>query len=174
MNLNSTALTGKASIDKPWLNFYPESFRNITVPKMTLENFLKTKNPDSNRIAFEYYGKKYTWGQIWNEVELAAKALKAIGFQQNDRIPVFIQAVPAHFILLLAAEKIGAALICRDDIPEELCFAIRKSKASTVFVHDYISKEDEELFRQTTPMTRMIKISPYDYTVKENMPGYIR
>lgn len=174
MNLNSTALTGKASIDKPWLNFYPESFRNITVPKMTLENFLKTKNPDLNRIAFEYYGKKYTWGQIWNEVELAAKALKAIGFQQNDRIPVFIQAVPAHFILLLAAERIGAALICRDDIPEELCFAIRKSKASTVFVHDYISKEDEELFRQTTPMTRMIKISPYDYTAKENMPGYIR
>lgn len=174
MNMTMATLTGKASIDKPWLNFYPESFRNITVPKVTLESFLKTKNPDLDRIAFEYYGTKYSWKQIWDESDIAARALKAIGFQQDDRIPVFIQAVPAHFILLLAAEKIGATLICRDDVPEELCFAIRKSKASTAFVHDYISKEDEELFRQTTPMTRMIKVSPYDYTVKENMPDYVR
>ena len=27
--------TGKASIDKPWLNFYPEGLRNLDVPKIT-------------------------------------------------------------------------------------------------------------------------------------------
>ena len=37
---------------------------------------------------------------------------------------------------------------------------------------DYTSKEDEELFRATTPMTRMIKISPYDYADKDAMPEY--
>lgn len=72
----------------------------------------------------------------------------------------------------MAAERIGATIICRDDIPEELCFAIRKSKADTAFVMDYTSKEDEELFRATTPMTRMIKISPYDYADKDAMPEY--
>ena len=173
MNLNTTGLTGKASIDKPWLKFYPEPFQNIEVPKITLESFLKMKNPDESRDAIEYYGKTYTWKDFWAEVETAAKALKVIGFGEGDRIPVFVQAVPAHYILLLAAEKIGAALICRDDTPEELCFAIRKSKASTAFVHDYVSKEDEELFRATTPMTRMIKVSPYDYADKSSMPDYI-
>lgn len=83
-----------------------------------------------------------------------------------------MQSVPAHYILLMAAERIGATIICRDDIPEELCFAIRKSKADTAFVMDYTSKEDEELFRATTPMTRMIKISPYDYADKDAMPEY--
>ena len=166
-------LTGKASIDKPWLNYYPEPFKNIEVPKMTVEAFLKMKNPDENRYAFEYYGRKYTWKEIWREVDVAAKALKAIGFGEGNRIPVFVQAVPAHYILLLAAERIGAALICRDDTPEELCFAIRKSKSDTAFVHDYISKEDEELFRATTPMTRMIKVSPYDYADKNSMPEYV-
>lgn len=173
MTLNTTGLTGKASIDKPWLNFYPEPFKNIEVPKITVEAFLKMKNPDESKYAIEYYGNRYTWKELWEEVEIAARALKAIGFGEGDRIPMFIQAVPSHYILLLAAEKIGAALICRDDVPEELCFAIRKSKASTAFVHDYISKDDEELFRTTTPMKRMVKVSPYDYADKSSMPDYV-
>ena len=37
-------LTGKPSIDKPWLQFYPEQLRNVEVPKMTIEEFLKYKN----------------------------------------------------------------------------------------------------------------------------------
>jgi len=166
-------MTGKASIDKPWLNFYPEPFKNIEVPKMTLEAFLKMKNPDESKYAVEYYGRKYTWKEIWKEVGIAARALKALGFGEGQRIPVFVQAVPAHYILLLAAERIGAAIICRDDTPEELCFAIRKSKADTAFVHDYISKEDEELFRATTPMKRMIKVSPFDYADRSCIPDYI-
>ena len=165
-------MTGKPSIDKPWLNFYPEPFKNIEVPKMTVEAFLKMKNPDENRVALEYYGHKFTWKELWKEVDLAARALRALGFEEGDRIPVFLQAVPAHYILLLAAERIGAALICRDDTPEELCFAIRKSKSDTVFVHDYISKEDEELFRKTTPMTHMIKVSPFDYANKHDIADY--
>lgn len=68
--------TGKASIDKPWLNFYPEGLRNLDVPKITIESFLKMKNPDENKIAFEYYGNKITWKQLWEEVDIAARALK--------------------------------------------------------------------------------------------------
>ncbi|RHK62399.1 hypothetical protein DW054_10345 [Dorea formicigenerans] len=165
-------LTGKPSVDKPWLQFYPEQLRNVEVPKMTIEEFLKFKNQDENRIAFEYYGNKITWKTLWEEVDKAARSLKVLGYGDGRRIPLFLQSVPAHYILLMAAERIGATIICRDDIPEELCFAIRKSKADTAFVMDYTSKEDEELFRATTPMTRMIKISPYDYADKDAMPEY--
>lgn len=171
--MNQIELTGKPSIDKPWLKFYPEALRNVEVPKMTVANFLKYKNPDENKVAFEYYGNKITWKCLWEEVDTAARALAALGFKKGDRIPTFLLSVPAHFILLLAAEKVGAALICRDDIPEELCFAIRKSRASVAFVHDYLSKEDEELFRATTPMKRMIKVSPYDYADRTSMVDYV-
>ena len=86
---------------------------------------------------------------------------------------MFLPSTPAHYIILLAAERIGTAIICRDDIPEELCFAIRKSKSNTAFVMDYTSKEDEQLFRETTPMTRMIKVSPYCYADKASVPDYV-
>ena len=131
------------------------------------------KNPDENKIAFEYYGNKITWKQLWAEVDIAARALKALGFEEGDRVPSFMVSTPAQYILLLAAERVGVAIICRDDEPEELCYAIRKSRTDTVFAMDYISKEDEELFRETTPMTRMIKVSPFEYADKSQMKDYV-
>lgn len=173
MENTGATLTGKASVDKPWLQFYPEALRNVEVPTITVETFLRAKNPDENKIAFEYYGNKITWKEFWGEVDKAAKSLKILGFGEGNRIPVFLQSVPAHFILLIAAERIGAAIICRDDIPEELCFAIRKSKSETTFVMDYTSKSDEDLFRATTPMKRVIKVSPYDYADRKSVPDYV-
>lgn len=173
MENTGATLTGKASVDKPWLQFYPEALRNVEVPTITVETFLRAKNPDENIIAFEYYGNKITWKEFWGEVDKAAKSLKILGFGEGNRIPVFLQSVPAHFILLIAAERIGAAIICRDDIPEELCFAIRKSKSETAFVMDYTSKSDEDLFRATTPMKRVIKVSPYDYADRKSVPDYV-
>lgn len=173
MENTGATLTGKASVDKPWLQFYPEALRNVEVPTITVETFLRAKNPDENKIAFEYYGNKITWKEFWGEVDKAAKSLKILGFGEGNRIPVFLQSVPAHFILLIAAERIGAAIICRDDIPEELCFAIRKSKSETAFVMDYTSKSDEDLFRATTPMKRVIKVSPYDYADRKFVPDYV-
>lgn len=173
MENTGATLTGKASVDKPWLQFYPEALRNVEVPTITVETFLRAKNPDENKIAFEYYGNKITWKEFWGEVDKAAKSLKILGFGEVNRIPVFLQSVPAHFILLIAAERIGAAIICRDDIPEELCFAIRKSKSETAFVMDYTSKSDEDLFRATTPMKRVIKVSPYDYADRKSVPDYV-
>lgn len=173
MENTGATLTGKASVDKPWLQFYPEALRNVEVPTITVETFLRAKNPDENKIAFEYYGNKITWKEFWGEVDKAAKSLKILGFGEGNRIPVFLQSVPAHFILLIAAERIGAAIICRDDIPEELCFSIRKSKSETAFVMDYTSKSDEDLFRATTPMKRVIKVSPYDYADRKSVPDYV-
>lgn len=173
MENTGATLTGKASVDKPYLQFYPEALRNVEVPTITVETFLRAKNPDENKIAFEYYGNKITWKEFWGEVDKAAKSLKILGFGEGNRIPVFLQSVPAHFILLIAAERIGAAIICRDDIPEELCFAIRKSKSETAFVMDYTSKSDEDLFRATTPMKRVIKVSPYDYADRKSVPDYV-
>ena len=36
MNSSTAELTGKASVDKPWLKFYPEAFQNRKVPKWRL------------------------------------------------------------------------------------------------------------------------------------------
>ncbi|MDO5410583.1 MAG: AMP-binding protein [Lachnospiraceae bacterium] len=169
---NNCVLTGKPSIDRPWLNFYPEVFRDLTVPVCSVTEFLKNQNTDWNRPAIEYYGRQYNWHEFWGYVDATAKALKAIGVKKGDRIPVFLQAVPEHLFLLLGAEKLGAAMICRDDTTDELCFAIRKSESSLVFAPDYISKEEEDQFLAETPMKRMVLVSPYTYADRAGIPDY--
>lgn len=90
MESTGIKLTGKASIDKPWLKFYPEELRNMETPVITVEKFLRAKNPDENKIAFEYYGNKITWKELWEEVDKAAKSLKVLGFGEGNRIPVIL------------------------------------------------------------------------------------
>lgn len=36
MESTGIKLTGKASIDKPWLKFYPEELRNMETPVITV------------------------------------------------------------------------------------------------------------------------------------------
>ena len=38
MENTGATLTGKASVDKPWLQFYPEALRNVEVPTITSAN----------------------------------------------------------------------------------------------------------------------------------------
>lgn len=173
MSYNSM-LTGKPSIDRPWLNFYPEQIRNLSAPECSVTQFLKDQNVCEDALAIEYYGRRYSWAQLWALVNRTAKALKAIGVERGDRIPVFLQAVPEYLLLLLAAEKLGAAILCRDDTPDELCYAIRKSRATFAFFPDYVSAEEEQQYLNETPLERMITVSPYTYADRACIPDYVR
>lgn len=172
MDTNKT-MTGKASVDRPWLNFYPEEMRSLTLPEYGVTEFLEKQNPDKTKPALEYYGRIFSWNEIWDLVERAAKALRVLGFQEGSYIPSFLLAVPEHLILLLAAEKIGAILLCRDDVPEEIAYAIRKSKSEIIFAPDYMSRADEEKYLAETPMKRIVRISPYTYADRSSIPDYV-
>ena len=165
--------TGKASVDRPWLDFYPEQLRNLALPTCGVSEFLKQQNPDQEKPALEYYGRVFTWTEVWSLVDKTARALKAFGFGEGSYIPSFLLAVPEHLLLLLAAERIGAILLCRDDTPEELAYTIRKSKSSVIFAPDYISREDEALLLAETPLKRIVKVSPYTYADRASIPDYV-
>ena len=47
-----------------------------------------------------------------------------ITLNKNDKIVVFLRTVPEFIFTLLAAEKIGAAILCHDGEPEEKAAAI--------------------------------------------------
>lgn len=171
--IETKELTGKASIDRPWMKYYPEPMRNLEIPALGVTEFLKAQNPDQTKPAIEYYGRILTWTELWSITDRVAKSLKVLGFGEGSYIPSFLLAVPEHLMLLLAAERIGAILLCRDDTPEELAYAIRKSKSSIIFAHDYISREEEELYLAETSMRRIVKVSPYTYAKREEIPDYI-
>ena len=173
MNENAM-LTGKPSIDRPWMKFYPEVLRGIQVPACTVEQYLSVRAADPNVIAMHYYGVDITWGTVFRKVDATARALQVLGVKQGDQIPVFLRSVPEFIYLLLAAERIGASLLCRDNTLEENIEAVQKANAKVIFVHDFFSKAEIEAYREQTNVNTYVIVPALESGDRAAMPVYLQ
>lgn len=94
MNEN-VMLTGKPSIDRPWMKFYPDVLRGIQVPACTVEQYLSVRAADPNVIAMHYYGVDITWGTVFRKVDATARALQVLGVKRgpDPRVPAFCAGI---------------------------------------------------------------------------------
>ena len=170
--MKASVLTGKPSIDRPWMKFYPDIVRQLRVPECSLQEYLKANCPGTDKTAIHYYGTDICWETLFEQSELTAKALRAIGFKCGDQIPVFFRSVPEFIFLLIAAEKIGASLLCRDNTIGENAEAVKVSGAKVVFAHDYLTKTEQKAYKKVG-VERFIILSPYRMADKSQMPEHI-
>lgn len=98
IEMSEMILTGKPSVDRPWLKYYPKALLdNLQVPACTLTQYLQFNMPGLDVTAMHYYGTDVTWAKIFADTERVAKALKAVGFGVGDQVPVFLRSVPEFF-----------------------------------------------------------------------------
>ncbi len=170
-NMNTT--TKKASVDRPWLQYYPEELRNFIPSDDTLTDFIIKNNAQTNKEVIEYYGKTFTLDDVLAETDKAAKAFTALGVKENDRIVVFLRTVPEFIFTLLAAEKIGASIVCHDGEPEEKAAAISEANAKVAVCFDFVSAQEEKVYYDNSKLQKLVLISPYTYAKKDEIPDYI-
>lgn len=169
------SLTGKPSIDRPWLQYYPKQLiEGLTVPTLSVGEYLKQNRSKENIAAISYYGNDITWDELAVFVDKTAKALSAVGFKEGDQIPVFLRSVPEFIYLFLAAEKIGASILCRDNSVKENADAIKKSGASIIFAHDFISQEDLNTYRKAAGVQQVVLVKPLQSGNVNKMPAYCK
>lgn len=170
----TSVLTGKPSVDRPWMKFYPQVLLDmIQLPHCTLDQYLHDHCPGMDVPAIEFYGEEVVWETIFAEAEEIARSLRAVGFGEGDQIPTFWHLVPDFIPMLLAAEKIGASILCRDNTVEENVEAAVKSGAKTIFVHDYLSQQALEKFREGGIET-VIVLPALHHGKRESMPEHIK
>ena len=132
-------MTGKPSIDRPWMQYYPpQLIEGLAIPDSTIYEYLKERCPGEDVVAIHYYGNEITWKTVYEETDRVARALRATGFGEGDEIPVFLRTVPEFIYLLLAAEKIGASILCRDNTLKENCEEVRKSGAKMIIEQHFL------------------------------------
>ena len=163
-----------ASIEKPWLQYYPEPLRNFVPAEDTLTDFILKNNDRTDKEVVEFYGKTFTLDDIVAETDRVAKGFTALGVKENDRIVVFLRTVPEFIFTLLAAEKIGAAILCHDGEPEEKAAAIADADAKVAICFDFVSASEEKVFYNNSNLEKLVLVSPYTYSVREAMPEYIQ
>lgn len=172
--MNSMNKTGKASIDRPWLQHYPSALlENIRMPICTLRKYMHYNAPGLDSVAIHYYGNNILWKDIFDQADACARSFRALGFGEGSQIPVFLRSVPEFIYLLLAAEKIGASLLCRDNTLSENVEAVVKARARTIIAHDFLTMEEKMAYMQAG-VKKIVLVSPCNLCKRSDMPEYIQ
>lgn len=172
---NEKRVKRKPSEERRWMKYYPEALlKQIQRPDCTLWEYLEQHCPGRNEAAIHYYGEDITWKTVFEESTKCAKSLKAMGFGEGDQIPVFFRLVPNFVFLLLAAEKIGASLLCRDNTLLENVEAVSRADAKAIFAHDFLSKKEMKTYCENAGVKKMILLNPLYYGEESTLPEYIK
>jgi acetyl-CoA synthetase len=95
--------------DAPWVKWFIGAKYNIV--NDALDKHVKSWR--KNKVAFIFEGepgdvKKYTFNDLYIEVNKLANALRKIGIKKGDRIGIYLPMIPELPIAMLACAKIGA------------------------------------------------------------------
>ena len=76
-------LTGVSSIDKAWLKFYDDQNISNQTPKSTIyENLYEHNKNHLDEVAIEYYGKKITYRELFENIDKTAKSFIKAGIKK--------------------------------------------------------------------------------------------
>lgn len=100
---------GHTSIDKPWLKYFSEEEIMASIPKKTCYEMLFDNNKMyKDSCAFEYLGKKISYGTFFEMIENAKKALIASNVKKGDIVTICSITTPEVLALFYALNRIGA------------------------------------------------------------------
>lgn len=107
MNSENTR-TGKASVDRPWMQFY-EGINIPDIPKQTIyDTIAKTCMSNPDRVAIEYFSTSITYGQLLADIDRTADAFIAAGVRPGDYVSLCMITTPESICSFYALAKIGA------------------------------------------------------------------
>ena len=102
-------ITGKASLDKPWLKYYEEDDIVKDIPRKTIYEYIYDSNVDHlDRIAINYLDTEITYEELFDKIDETAKALLSAGVKEDDYVSVVSPTTPETIYLFYALAKIGA------------------------------------------------------------------
>jgi acetyl-CoA synthetase len=95
--------------DAPWVKWFVGAKYNIVHD--ALDKHVKSWR--KNKVAYIFEGepgdvKKYTYNDLYIEVNKLACALKKIGVKKGDRVGIYLPMIPELPIAMLACAKVGA------------------------------------------------------------------
>ena len=104
-------LTGYPSIDKPWMKYYSEEDKQCSIPACTMYDFIWDRNKEYlNDTAMLYMGKKYTYGELFENIDKVAKAFQSMGIGVGDKVAICSVTTPEIIYAIYALNKIGATV----------------------------------------------------------------
>lgn len=132
-------LTGYPSIDKPWLKYYSDEAINAPLPECTIYEYLWENNKDHlDDVALIYFGKKITYGELFENIDTIASALIFRGIKEGDTITLCTLTTPETIYCIYAAGKLG--VLCNIVEPrvnaESIVMRINETNSKVLIILD--------------------------------------
>lgn len=118
-------MTGYPSIDKPWLKYYSEEALNTPLPKCTIYEYLWKNNKDfQTNVALNYFDRKISYGEVFENIKKATKGYSAIGLKSGDIVTICAVTIPETIYSLYGLNRLG--VICNMIDPRTSVDGIRE------------------------------------------------
>ena len=97
------------NINAPWVKYYGDVPAHLDYFQGTLVEMIEASaNKYPSLVAYEYYGLTCTYQEFYKKIEETAKALKAQGVKENDRVTICMPNTPQGLFAFYAVNMIGA------------------------------------------------------------------
>ena len=104
-----TQNNNEISLNAPWKKYYGDTPKNLNYFQGTIAEMIEASaNKYANLMSYEYYGITCTYREFYQKIEETAKALKAQGVLENDRVTICMPNTPQGLITFYAVNMIGA------------------------------------------------------------------
>lgn len=140
-NESKKNLTGYATIDKPWMKWHNDAYKNIELSDDNFYDYFMEeigKYP-SDTVLLDILGQKgFTRSDIEFEVKKQIKMFTNLGIKEGDVVSFMMLNVPEVIFMFLALNKMGAIanLIKFDESPERINYMLNLTESKYFFVTD--------------------------------------
>lgn len=169
-------LTGYPSIDKPWLKYYDENAADRVTEKANISAYKYVLNANRNNFnsyALEYFGRKITYRELFENIHIVAKSLKACGVSKGDFVSVCLPNIPEIVYFIYALNRIGAVacLIDPRTNAEGILERANKSNSKLVIAVSDILEEKMIPISGQLIAKMIVSVSPADSTSALSITG---
>ena len=112
--------TGYPHLDRPWMKYY-DNDNKIDFGDKNIFNFLKDRNKKFGSCIVEsYYGRDFSYDELFYKVDLTARALKEYGVKKGDVVVNLLSNIPEAGQIWFATTELGAISDFIDPRPDSL------------------------------------------------------
>lgn len=167
--METQELTGYPSIDKPWMKYYSKDAIEAPLPECTIyEYFLQNNREYLGDTALIYFGRKISFGKLFDEIDRASRAFRAMGIKSGDICTVVTLSCVNSIIIFYALNKIGAVSNYINVISseEEMAIYFREAASQYLVTIDLFANK---VLKACDPHSKVVVFSLSDY-----MPTWTR
>lgn len=159
----------------PWLKNYGDVPFHLQYQECSMwEAIEKIVEKYPNYTAYIFMGKKTTYKEFAQNVEICARALKAIGIRVGDRITICMPNCPQTVIMFYAVNLVGAVanMVHPLSSEKEIEFYIKESKSIAAITLDQFYHKFEAI-RENVELSNIIIARIKDELSKPIRAGYM-